>query len=480
MSPDPRRILLPARASTDGREPGRIPVIDPSDGQEFCSIAECDTGEVAATVTAAEAAARQWARTGIDERVASLEAVMAELVARTEEIATLEATDSGNPIGSCRRDVADVAAKLVHWSALARTVSGKSFPGPGLHVEVSRPYGVVGRITAYNKPFMFAASSAWMPLLIGNAVVLKPSPMTSLSSLLLEEVAQRHLPSGLLSVVTGGPRVVRDLVGDHRVRRLSIIGSVVAGLAVQRLAADSGQVKHLTMELGGKNAMIVGHGVDLDEVADACVEGLSLRTTSGQSCQATTRLLVHRDLYAPLVDAVAARVAAVRVGPAMDEHSEMGPMISAAHRDRVVGFVTHAVRDGAQLVVGGRALEGDGFFVEPAVLGGVGPTTELAREEVFGPVLAVTPWDSVTEALELANGVRYGLTASIWSNDLREVQELMNGVEAGYVWVNDTARHYLGTPFGGLKDSGVGSEEDEVALQSFATRGVVHLGARHG
>ncbi|HEY0188371.1 MAG TPA: aldehyde dehydrogenase family protein [Cellulomonas sp.] len=461
----------------------RVAVVDPSWGRGLASFAPSGPAQVAAAVGAALDAAATWAAIGLDARIAALDALMAELLDRTEQIAVLEAADSGNPVAACRRDLVDVAAKLRHWSAMARTLPGTRYPGPGLHVDTARPYGVVARVTAYNKPFMFAASCAWMPLLTGNAVLLKPSPATSLSSLLLAEVAARHLPAGLLEVLLGGPSVVAALVGDPRVRRVSVIGSVPAGLAVQRLCANSGQVKHLTMELGGKNAMVVGHGVDVPAVADACVEGLSLRTTSGQSCQATTRLLVHEDVHDALVEAVAERVRAVRLGPATDEASEMGPMISAEHRDRVDGFVARAVADGAVPVVDGRRprdVPDGGFYTGPSVLDGVAPGAELAREEVFGPVLAVTAWHDAAEAVALANAVRYGLTASLWTNDLTEAFALAGGVQAGYVWLNDVARHHLGTPFGGIKDSGTGSEEDEMALRSFQVRGVLHAGGRRG
>jgi 2-formylbenzoate dehydrogenase len=246
---------------------------------------------------------------------------------------------------------------------------------------------------------------------------------------------------------------------------------------VLRGAASSG-IKQVTLELGGKNPMLVLPDADVDLAAAGAVEGMNFRWTGGQSCGSTSRLLVHRSIVADVVDRVVAGVRSVRVGDPLDPATEMGTMVSPEHRDRVLGYIAQGTADGLKLACGGGALDLPGAFVEPTVFVDVPPDSPLFREEIFGPVLAVTAYDREEEALALANSLPFGLTASVWTRDLARAHRLASAVEAGYVWVNTASRHFAGLPFGGVKDSGLGREESVAELLSFTqVKAVtVHLG----
>jgi acyl-CoA reductase-like NAD-dependent aldehyde dehydrogenase len=446
--------------------------VAPASGRPLARIAEAGDRDVDAVVSAARDAASAWRRLPAPERGRLVRAVAEGVRGHADTLAYLDAVDSGNPLAACRFDVRQAAELLEYMSGLALELKGETVPtGRGaIDFTLREPFGIVARITAFNHPLLFAAKALGAPLVAGNVAIIKPSPWTPLSATLLAEIAGRLLPEGVVGLLTGGARVATALAAHPDVRRISVTGSIEAGLALTRAAARS-TVKSVSLELGGKNPLIALPDADVEAVASAAVDGMNLTSSAGQSCGSTSRLLVHESLRARVVEAVAARTAALRLGDPLDPQTTMGPLVSRTQVEKTERYVGEAVADGARIVCGGRRPEDPalrrGFFYEPTLLEDVVPSMAVAREEIFGPVLVVQPWERLEDAVAIANDLRYGLTASIFTNDLSVAVALIRDLEAGYVWVNGVSHHQLGTPFGGMKDSGTGREDSLSELESY-------------
>lgn len=452
--------------------------VDPSTGAEYASYAVADAADVAAAVAAAAAGQRAWARMSMAERASCFDTLRELIDQRAAELATADAIDAGLPVQRMFGDIAGATTALRGWPGLASSLRGEVLPDERtLHYTRYAPYGVVGKITAYNHPFLFAVKGSLAALIAGNAVVLKPADQTPMSALLLGDLVRQAFPPGVFSIVTGDAATGDALVTHPDVRRIAFTGSARTGRLIQQRAAASA-VKSVSLELGGKNPMVVFGDVDVERAATEVVKAMNLRANQGQSCGSTSRLFVHADIYDEFLDRLADRFSALTLGPAYDPAVDMGPLISRQHADRVRGFIESAATDGARLVTGGPAdprVPEAGFFVAPTVFADVDPASALAREEVFGPVVAVFRWDDYDTMVRQVNAVEYGLTASIWTDDVRDALRLADDVHAGYVWVNDSTTHYWGTPFGGWKNSGTGREECLAELVSHLQVKSVHV-----
>jgi acyl-CoA reductase-like NAD-dependent aldehyde dehydrogenase len=308
--------------------------------------------------------------------------------------------------------------------------------------------------------------------------VLKPSEHTSLSALRLAELAADLFPPGVLNVITGDGAVAGDAIVRHPViRRIHFTGSDVTGRRIL-LAANADRLATVTLELGGKNPLVIFPDADIDVAVEAAVRGMNF-TWQGQSCGSTSRLLVHRDLYPAVIDRLGAAIESMRAGPPLAEDTQTGSIVNAAQLAKVEQYIKIGLDEGARLVTGGRRLTegafGSGLFVPPTLFSDVTPGSRLEQEEIFGPVLAAMPFGSYEEALKIANGVPYGLTASVFTGALGIAHRFAADVEAGYVWVNEVSRHVLGVPFGGVKNSGLGREEDLEELYSYTETKNVHV-----
>lgn len=471
------RILVAGEPVTGLRH---APTIDPSTGSPLADVPVADAATVDRAVRAAAAAQPAWRDLGVPGRRRLLEALGAAVREHRHELAMLDALDGGNPYPAMLSDVERCLHQFVTWPAVAGMTGGATIPidPRDLHFTEYEPFGVVARIVAYNHPAYFAIKAMLPPLVMGNAVVLKPAEQTPLSALRLAEIAQSVLPPGVFTVVTGGAEAGASLVGHPLVRRIGFTGSVATGLAIQRAAAASA-VKHVSLELGGKNAMIVFPDAPVEAVADAVVAGMNLDSCAGQSCGSTSRVFVHEDVHDAVVDAVTQRIARFVPGVAYLGGTAMGPLVSAAHRDRVAGYVAAGRGEGARMVATGAdpGLPG-GFFQPPVLFDRVEPHMRIAREEIFGPVVSVLRWSSVDTVLAQANAVEYGLTGAVWTNDLQQAMRVVRGLHTGYVWVNDVSRHYWGQPFGGVKDSGLGREETLDELRTYAEVKAVNMRTR--
>ena len=455
------------RAARGGRTFQRV---SPVTETVIAEVPDADASDVDDAVSAADAARSRWRDTTAVERAALVRRLADIVEEHGEELALLDAIDAGSPILSCRADVAVAAAQLRLFAGLALELKGDSIPASNaLHVTVREPVGVVTRIVPFNHPLMFACKVG-APLVAGNPTILKPPEAAPLSALRLAELAAGVFPPGVFSVLVGdGPVVPDALVRHPGVRRIGFIGSERTGRAILRAAAESG-IKDVTLELGGKNAMVVFADADLDAAADGAVFGMNF-TWSGQSCGSNSRLLVQREVHDEVVARVVELVEGRRIGNPLAEWSEQGTLINRAQYERSLRYIDIAVDEGAKVVAGGGRPSGPefehGLYVAPTVLTNVAPDARIAREEVFGPVLAVIPFDSEEEAVEIANGVEYGLTASVWTCDLDRAHRVVRAFEAGHTWINGSSRHFPNVPFGGVKGSGVGREESLEELLSY-------------
>jgi betaine-aldehyde dehydrogenase len=460
---------IPSLALVDGELAGAVSgatldVVNPATNGVIGQIPRCGERDVEVAVAAARRAAPGWRYTEPLMRAAALQAFADAVEQRGEELARLDSLDNGSPLHEMRNDIGLATSQIRYLAGLALEVRGRTMPEtPGrLHYTAHEPFGVVARIIAFNHPLMFAATKLAAPLLAGNAVILKPSEFTSLSALAMAQDLQRLFPPGVVQVLTGlGAEAGDALVRHPGVPRVAFIGSAATGRRIQASAAAA-SVKTVTLELGGKNPIVVFPDADLDLAVEGAIRGMNF-TWQGQSCGSTSRLLVHEDVYADFVDRVGERIAGMRAGPPLDPDSDLE--IGKGEQ--------------ARLVTGGERLtDGDlaaGNFVSPALFADVDPAGRLATEEIFGPVLAAIPFAGYDEAVAIANGVEYGLTASAFTGDLRTAIAFSRDVEAGYVWINETSRHFIGAPFGGVKNSGVGRDEDLSEIESYAQLKTVNM-----
>jgi 2-formylbenzoate dehydrogenase len=459
---------------------GRCEVVDPATEEVLAEVPDTDRQDVAEAVAAAEAAFEGWRRTTPRSRAKLLRGLVGVLEEHRDEFGFLDAVDSGNPIRGARGDVSWAVDAVEVLADSALELCGQTIPATAehLHYTSREPYGVVARLVPFNHPLFFSAAKIAAPLLAGNTVVLKAPDQTPLSPLRLGELLADCLPPGVVNVVAGTGAVAGDALVRHpRVRRVAFIGSVPTGRGIQRAAAETG-VKTVSLELGGKNPMLVFPDADPAAAAASALAGMNFNT-QGQSCGSTSRLLVHESLAADVVGAVVAGVETIRVGSPLDEATDMGPLVSRRHHDHVTQLVRTGVEQGATVATGGATPDGStferGYWLAPTVFTGVTPGMRIATEEIFGPVLSVLTWRDEEEAVALANAVDYGLTASIWTDDLRTAHRVARRIDAGYLWINGVSRHFWGTPFGGFKDSGVGREEGAEELLSFTQTKTINV-----
>lgn len=448
-----------------------IEVHDPATGRLIARVAEAGQAGVEQAVADAEVAASAWRTVPARERSTLVSAFADRIAEHAEDLARLDSLDTGNPITAMRADVVKGIRSMTDAAGLALQVKGEVVPLPGLHYTQREPWGVVGRMITFNHPAMFACARLGSALIAGNSVILKPSELAPLAPLAIAELSAGLLPDGLINAVVGGPATGEALVRHPSVLRLSFTGSTATGLRIQRAAADSGRIKTLTFELGGKNPIIVFEDVDLDEVAQAIVRGMNFTRVQGQSCGSTSRMVIHEAIARAVLDRVADLVGRIRIGLPSDPTTEMGSLITIAARDRCLAVVDRAVAAGARVLAGGSIPSGPdlagGAFMEPTVVEDVAPGSELADEEIFGPVLAAGTFRTEDEALALANAGAYGLTAAVWTNDLDRAFRTVSRLDAGYVWVNDVETRFPAMPFGGWRDSGVGVENGLDEILSF-------------
>jgi betaine-aldehyde dehydrogenase len=455
-----------------------VDTISPGTGQSLGRVADAGADDVDAAVAAAKAAFQHWRNVLPLERAKILREIARLLRENARELAMIDAADCGNPVTEMTSDAMIAAAQMEFFAGFVTEMKGASIPmGPdAINFSVREPLGVVGRIIPFNHPFMFCAGKSAAPLAAGNTVVVKPPEQAPLSSLRLAELIGGLLPPGVFNVVPGGRDAGQRLASHPDVAMIALIGSVPTGRAVMKAAADT--VKRTMLELGGKNALIAFPDADPDEVAGGVVGGMNF-TWCGQSCGSTSRAFIHEAIYDAVIERVKTRIAHFKPGIPTEPATTMGAIISKAQYDKVLSYIEAGKTDGARIVHGGKrpadpALA-NGFYVEPTVFADVTMQMRVAREEIFGPVLSILKWSDAAAMIKEVNAVEYGLTASIWTNNLDTAHRTAMAVEAGFVWINEVSKHFLGAPFGGFKQSGLGREECFEEMLAFTQEKNIHI-----
>lgn len=429
-----------------------------------------DAQDIDRAVSAARAAFPAWAATPAPVRAERIRILADAIERRAQDLVLLDSIDSGAPVAVMSADVRIGVQTLRYYAGLALESKGNTIPASSnLHFTELQPYGVVGRIIPFNHPAMFAISKLAAPLVAGNTVVLKPAEATPLSALVLAKICAEHLPPGVVNIVVGdGIAVPEALVRHPSVPRIGFTGSEATGRAIQRAAAEVA-VKTITLELGGKNALLAFPDADPAEVAAGAIAGMNF-TWSGQSCGSTSRLLVDESLHTTVVQHLKDSLSSRRFLSPLDPNAIQGTVVNRHQYDRILSYIDRAIEQGAELVCGGGPPEhvDKGLFIAPTVLDGVQPDHTVANEEIFGPVLSVMSCRGEEEAIHLANSVRYGLTGSVYTNDIRRAHRVARALDAGFIWINGTASHYMGVPYGGWKNSGIGREEALDELLSYS------------
>ncbi|WP_394236285.1 aldehyde dehydrogenase family protein [Niallia oryzisoli] len=445
----------------------------PSTGELLADIPFAQKEDVELAVEAAKQAFESWKKVPPLERAKKLKGLIEEFKKLADEYAVLDAIDGGNPVSAMVSDVQLAADMMEYTVGLVTELKGETIPSSGSnwHFTKREPYGVIGRIIPYNHPIMFAASKIIAPLIAGNTVVLKAPDQCPLSSLLFAELCQELLPAGVVNIITGDGRTTGDeLVRNKDIKRIALIGSVETGKTVLKSSAEVG-IKHLSLELGGKNAMIVFPDADLSKAVEGAVRGMNFMWCQGQSCGSTSRLFLHEDIHDEFVSKLINRIKELKIGLPIEPETEMGCLVSQAQYDKVVRYIELGQAEGAELIYGGGKPEGDkfkdGFFVNPTVFTHVTEEMSIFTDEIFGPVLSIIRWKEKEDVIRQANMLPYGLTASIWTNHFPTAIETVDRIEAGFVWVNGSSRHFIGVPYQGYKNSGIGSEEGLEEILSY-------------
>ena len=447
-------------------------VLDPSTGEVIATMALGGADDVAAAVAAAAAAFPGWAGATPAERSAALHALAARMSRRAEEYARTESRNAGKPIRLAGEfDVPGSIDNVSFFAGAARHLQGTAAAEwDGAHTSTVRrePIGVVGSIAPWNYPLQMAVWKVLPAIAAGNTIVLKPAELTPLTTLMLaEDAVAAGIPAGVLNVVTGrGPVAGEALVTHPDVRMVSFTGSTGVGLRVARLATE--RVRRLHLELGGKAPFVVFDDADLEAAVQGAVAGSLIN--SGQDCTAATRAYVQRPLYDAFVQGVADAMATVRLGDPMDPSTDLGPLISVRQQERVAGFVERARGYGAVVRHGGRIPGGRlarGAYYEPTLVTDAAHDSEIARQEIFGPVLVAIPFDTDDEGIRLANDTEYGLAASAWTTDVFRALRATRELQAGCVWVNDHIPIVSEMPHGGYKASGVGKDMSQYSFEEY-------------
>ena len=435
---------------------------NPASQEILETIDQATPAQVDEAVRYAAEAQSMWSKIDIRQRVICIRKFIEKIEKHSNELAFLDALDSGNPFKGMQIDIKISLAVMDFFAGLAPEIKGETYPGSNdcLNISVREPLGVVARIIPFNHPLMFACIKSVAPLIAGNSVILKPSEHTPLSALRIAELVGDIFPPGTFNILNGDREIGSALAMHPRVNNVSLVGSGSTGKAV--LADASKQIKSVLLELGGKNPLIICPEVDLNLAINTAVKGMNLEWTAGQSCGSTSRLLVHDSLYDEVVEGVSAAFSQISLGLPHDKNTQMGCLSTGGQYQKVNEYIKIGTAEGGVLTTGGVPLNSpheDGYFIRPTVFSEVDPNMQIAREEIFGPVLSIIRWSKESEALRIANSVNFGLTAGILSPDLNLALRMARDVQAGYVWINNSSDHYPGVPFGGVKDSGLGREE---------------------
>jgi acyl-CoA reductase-like NAD-dependent aldehyde dehydrogenase len=448
----------------------------PADGSVVAELHAASVADVDEAVQTAETARHRpnWAGLKPHQRALLLHRMAAGIRDRAEELAQLQRLDNGKPVSETRALVASAAGTFQYFAAACETLEDQVTPARGDYLTMSlhEPIGVVAAITPWNSPIASEAQKMAPALAAGCPVVIKPAEITPRMAIELARIGEAAgLPPGILSVLPGKGALLGDALVRHPVvKRVAFTGGTSVGLGIARLAAD--KLMGVSLELGGKSPTIVCADADLDHAVAGVLFGIF--SSSGESCIAGSRAFVHRSVYAAFRERLLAGVRALRVGDPALETTQMGPLVSGAHRDSVERYVALGLSEGGQLLTGGARLAGSlyerGYYYPPTVIEGLPNGARMVQEEIFGPVLALLPWDNEAELIAQCNDNPYGLACGIWTRDYRSAWRLGAALQTGTVWVNTYKQFSSSTPFGGVKMSGTGREKGRLGILEYTTQ----------
>lgn len=445
---------------------------DPASGNITGQIPDSNGRDVDAAVSAAEKAFPQWSNTTVDERFRILNKIADLVDANLDALAKAESMDNGKPLWLSRKvDIPRASSNFRFFATGIMHFASEShmMENTGVNYTLRKPIGIVGCISPWNLPLYLFTWKIAPALAAGNCVIAKPSEVTPVSAFLLGRICKEAgLPDGVLNILHGtGPSCGEAIVAHPKIKAISFTGSTRAGKSIAAIAAP--MFKKLSLELGGKNPNVIFADCNWEKMMQTTIQ--SSFSNQGQICLCGSRIIVEDSIYEKFRDEFVKRTAALKVGHPLDETSKQGAIVSKMHYEKVLGCIEKAVKEGGKILTGGKAVKPagyeNGYYIEPTIIEGLGPSCETNMEEIFGPVVTLQRFSGIEEALKLANACEYGLAATIWTQDISKATRMANEVEAGIIWINCWLRRDLRTAFGGMKNSGVGREGGWEALRFF-------------
>jgi len=458
-----------------------LDVFDPSTEAVIAHVADATAQEVDAAVRAAHAAFPGWAATTAQERGRVLFRIADKVRQEAAHLAEMEARNSGKPIVEAEFDINDVATCFEYYGGLATKISGHVNPVPdnALSLSLKEPIGVAGQIIPWNYPLLMAAWKVAPALAAGCTCILKPAEQTPLTALMLGEwLSEAGVPDGVVNIVTGlGKTTGAAIVAHPSVDKIAFTGSAAVGKIILRSAAE--QIKRVTLELGGKSPNIFFADADFEAAIDGALFGVFIN--QGEVCSAGSRVLVERKIYKRFVEAMTEKARRITLGPPLARDTKMGPLVSREQYDRVLSYQAIGKKEAKVAIGGGKAKQmAKGYYVEPTIFYDVPNSARIAREEIFGPVASVIPFDDEEDAIRIANDTPYGLAAAVWSRDIFKAMRMVKALRCGIVWVNHMQPTYVEAPWGGYKQSGFGRELGPWGVEEYLETKQVHINLNEG
>lgn len=468
MKKIPDAIVIDGQLRTEASG-GWLELVEPATEQKWCKVPAAGKEEVEETINAANEAFVQahWAKASPTVRAGVLLKLAKLIRDNVESLAVLESRNVGKPICSSRAEILSGAGCFEYYACAITKFYGKTIPlaEQSLDYTLRVPVGVVACIVPWNFPFLMACWKVAPALVTGNAVILKPASLTPLTALRMGELAmEAGIPAGIFQVIAGrGSEIGNYLVSHRLVRKISLTGETSTGAQIMKLAADD--IKRVSLELGGKSPNVIFDDANVVKAAQAAP--LAVFDNTGQDCCARSRVLVQRPIYDKFLDEFVKATKQLKIGPPLDDSTQIGPMVSAHQRESVEAYINLAREEGGRILCGAERPIDKGFYLSPTIIDGLDSRARTCQEEIFGPVACVIPFEDEADAIELANDTAYGLSASVWTQNLGRAHRVAEAIEAGVISVNTNSSVYVEAPFGGFKKSGIGRDLGMEALMQY-------------